>query len=165
MKISDSDLKKAASKGIDEFLNVFSQSYLTEINNELNAENMHKLNGHQHSLLALHFFCEEVRNGGFVQLIQNGYGGYIFDNPFAKSLRIFGAYELSKLVYKAKKIYDAHKTELEKETTEEEFMAMYEQFEVFDELEEHFFEIEENEIAAVAHYVDENLELFAEVKK
>ena len=163
IKVSDTDLKKAAGEGIDEFLNVFTQSYLTAINHELNTQSMDKLNGHQHSLLALHFFCEEVRNGGFVQLIQNGYGGYIFDNPFAKSLRIFGAHELSKLVYKAKKIYDEHKSELEKETTEEEFMAMYEQFEIFDDLEEQFFEIEEIEIAAIAHYVDENIKLFAEI--
>ena len=163
IKVLDADLQNAAQEGIDEFLNVFAQAYLKEINNELNAESMEKLNGHQHSLLALHFFCEEVRNGGFVQLIQNGYGGYVFDNPFAKSLRIFGAHELSKLVYKAKKIYDEHKSELEKETTEEEFMAMYEQFEVFDDLEELFFEIEENEIATIAHYVDQNIELFVEI--
>ena len=163
IKISDTDLQKAAGEGIDEFLNLFAQNYLTAINGGLNASSMDKLNGHQHSLLALHFFCEEVRSGGFVQLIQNGYGGYIFDNPFAKSLRIFGANEFSKLVYKAKKIYDEHKKELEKETTEEEFMAMYEQFEIFDDLEEQFFEIEEDEISAIAHYVDQNIELFAEV--
>ena len=37
----------------------------------------------------------------------NDYGGYIFDNPFAKVMRLWGAEEFSKLVYKAKKIYDA----------------------------------------------------------
>lgn len=41
--------------------------------------------------------------GGFVQLIQNGYGPYIFDNPFAKAMRMFGAKEFSKLIYEAKK--------------------------------------------------------------
>jgi len=38
------------------------------------------------------------------------------------------------LVYKAKKIYDAHRHDLEKERTEDEFMAMYEQYEAFDDL-------------------------------
>ena len=52
--------------------------------------------------------------GGFCQLIQNGYGGYIFDNPFAKVMRLWGAEEFSKLVYKAKKIYDANRKDLEK---------------------------------------------------
>ena len=76
-------------------------------------------------------------------MIQNGYGGYIFDNPFAKVMRSWGADELSKLVYKAKKIYDVNRKDLEKERTDDEFMAMYEQYEAFDELEEAYLEMEE----------------------
>ena len=53
--------------------------------------------------------------------------------------------------------------ELERETTEEEFLAMYVDFEVFDELEEKFFLIEEESTEAIAHYVDDNLALFAEI--
>ncbi len=98
---------------------------------KINADTMPLLNGYQHTLLGYHFFREEVMEGGFVQLIQNGYGPYIFDNPFAKAMRMFGAKEFSKLIYEAKKIYDAHREDLEKERTEEEFMAMYEQYESF----------------------------------
>lgn len=59
-------------------------------------------------LVRLSFFREEVLEGGFIQLIQNGYGPYIFDNPFAKAMRLFGAKDFGKLIYEAKKIYDAH---------------------------------------------------------
>jgi hypothetical protein len=104
-----------------------------------------------------------VNEGGFVQLIQNGYGGYLFDNPVAKALKQMGAKGLSKILYKAKEIYDAHREELERETSEEEFMAMYVDFEQFDELEEKFFYIEEEETLLIAQYVDEHLEDFAEV--
>ena len=38
------------------------------------------------------------------------------------------------------RIYDAHREDLERERTDEEFMAMYEQYEAFDELEEEFGE-------------------------
>ena len=76
-----------------------------------------------------------------------------------------GAEEFSKLVYRAKKIYDAHREDLEKERTEDEFMAMYEQYEAFDELEEEYFEMEEQVTAIIANYVDEHLGLFAEVVK
>ena len=107
---------------------------------KINADTMPLLNGYQHTLLGYHFFREEVMEGGFVQLIQNGYGPYIFDNPFAKAMRMFGAKEFSKLIYEAKKIYDAHREDLEKERTEEEFMAMYEQYEAFDDLEEQYME-------------------------
>ena len=127
---------------MDAFLKVFIDKYLEVTGGKINADTMLLLNGYQHTLLGYHFFREEVMEGGFVQLIQNGYGPYIFDNPFAKAMRMFGAKDFSKLIYEAKKIYDAHRADLEKERTEEEFMAMYEQYEAFDDLEEQYMEEE-----------------------
>lgn len=163
IQIEETKIIEAAEKGMDDFLKLFTDSYLEELGGDITNDNIEKLNGYQHTLLALHFFKEEVNVGGFVQLIQNGYGGYILDNPTAKSLKQMGAKVLSKILYKAKDIYDKHRAELERETTEEEFMAMYEQFEQFDELEEKFFYIEEEETLIVAQYVDDNIEDFAEI--
>ena len=56
-------------------------------------------------------------------------------------------------------------TDLEKERTEDEFMAMYEQYEAFDDLEEEYLDIEEEVTALVASYVDDHLELFAKIVK
>ena len=161
--ITDEALRKGAEEGMDGFLKVFTDKYLEVTGGVINAETMPLLNGHQHSLLGYHFFREEVNEGGFVQLIQNGYGPYIFDNPFAKAMRLFGLKEFSKLVYAAKKIYDENKADLEKECDEDEFMAMYEQYEVFDDLEEKFMDMEELVTAKLAEDVDENMELCAAV--
>lgn len=161
--VSDADLRKGAEEGMDGFLKVFIDKYLEVTGGEINAETMPLLNGYQHSLLGYHFFREEVLEGGFVQLIQNGYGPYIFDNPFAKAMRLFGAKEFSKLVYEAKKIYDANKVELEKDCTDDEFMAKYEQYEAFDDIEERFMEMEEFVTATLAEYVDEHISDFAEI--
>ena len=163
VKIQDKLLAEAAEKGMDEFLQVFIDAYIAEIGGGLTAENMSKLNGSQHTLLAWHYFSTEMRDGGFVQLIQNGYGEYILGNPFAKAIRQFGATELSKLIYKAKEIYDPNKKELERETTEEEFHAMYVDFEIFDDLEEMYFDMEEQQTALIAAYVDEHIADFAEI--
>jgi len=163
IKIKDKALAEAIEKGMDEFLQVFIDAYLQEIGGQLTAENMSKLNGSQHTLLAWHFLSTEMREGGFVQLIQNGYGSYIFENPFAKAIKQFGALELGKLIYKAKEIYDPNKKELERETSEEEFNAMYVDFEVFDELEEHYFNIEEQQTSLIAAYVDDHIEDFGNV--
>ncbi len=163
IKIKDSQLAAAAQKGMDEFLQVFTDAYLEIIGGNLTAENMSLLNGSQHTLLAHRFFQDEMRDGGFVQLIQNGYGGYIFSNPFAKAIKQFGAVDLSKLVYKAKEIYDPNKAELERETTEDEFNAMYVDFEAFDDLEEMYFEMEEQQTSLIAAYVDEHIANFAEI--
>lgn len=163
VKITEQKLKQAGEAGMDEFLHVFIGAYLETLGGNLNIENMHLLNADQHTLLAYHFLREEVMQGGFVQLIQNGYGGYIFGNPVAKALKQMGASELAKILYKAKEIYDSNKEELERETTEEEFTEMYVDFEQFDELEERFFEIEEAQTAIIANYVDKNIGLFGEI--
>lgn len=63
------------------------------------------------------------------------------------------------------KIYDVHREDLERERTDDEFMAMYEQYEAFDELEDEFLEKEEEYTALVASYVDEHLESFAKIIK
>jgi len=163
IEIKDNALAQAAEIGMDEFLQVFIDAYLLEIGGKLTAENMEKLNGSQHTLLAWHFFTSEMREGGFVQLIQNGYGAYIFINPFAKAIKQFGAVELSKLIYKAREIYEPNKKTLERETTDEEFNALYVDFEVFDEMEEIYFDIEEQQTALIAAYVDEHIADFAEI--
>lgn len=165
IEVSDEALRNAAGEGMDEFIKVFTDKYLEATGGNLTAETMPLLTGEQHSLLAYQLFRDEIMVGGFCQLIQNGYGSYIFDNPFAKAMRLWGAHDFSKLIYKAKKIYDANREDLEKERTEEEFMAMYENYEVFDDLEEEFFEMEEELTTLIASYVDEHLDLFAEIKK
>lgn len=165
IRVKDEALQRGAEAGMDEFLKVFTDKYLEITGGVINAETMPLLNGYQHSLLGYHFFREEVLEGGFIQLIQNGYGPYIFDNPFAKAMRLFGAKDFSKLIYDAKKIYDAHREDLEKERTDEEFMAMYEQYEAFDDIEEAYMEMEEIVTATIAEYVDEHLEQFAEIEK
>ena len=161
IEVVESTLQKAAGEGMDEFIQAFTDKY-KEI---IGGETMPLLTGEQHSLLAYQIFRDEVMAGGFCQLIQNGYGGYIFDNPFAKVMRLWGAEEFSKLVYKAKKIFDANRKDLEKERTDDEFMAMYEQYEAFDDLEEAYLEMEEQVTALIASYVDEHLELFAKIIK
>ena len=158
IQIPEEKVIEAAQAGMDEFLKVFTDAYWERIGGSLTAETMPLLTGEQHVLLGYQIFRDEV-----LELIQNGYGPYIFENPFAKAMRLFGMKEFSKLIYKARKIYDAHKDDLTRDCTDEEFMAMYERYEGFDPLEETFIEEEEDITSTLAHYVDEHLELFAEI--
>ena len=158
--ITDEALRQAAEEGMDAFLKVFTDAYLTLIEGELTAETMPRLTGAQHALLGYHFFHEEMMDGGFCQLIQNGYGPYIFDNPFAKAMRLWGLKEFSKVIYKAKEVYDEHKADLTRERSDEEFMAMYELYPQFDDPEDYFIENEEEITATIAYYVDEHIEEF-----
>lgn len=158
--VSDADLRNAAMQGADEFLNLVIQRIKDSVGNVIDSESMQKLNGCQNSLIAYGIFRDEIMEGGFIQLIQNGYGAYIFDNPFAKSMRLFGARLFSKLIYKAKKIYDANRNDLEKDCSDDDFMAMYEKYEAFDDLEEDFIFHEEEIVQCLATYVDNNINQF-----
>ncbi len=163
IEVKDAALQKAAGEGMDEFIQVFTDKYKEVIGGELTSDTMNELTGEQHSLLAYQLFRDEIMSGGFIQLIQNGYGGYIFDNPFARVMRMWGLEAFSKLIYKAKKVYDANRADLEADRSEDEFMAMYEQYEAFDDLEEEYFEMEEAVTEGVARYLDEHIELFAKI--
>ena len=163
--ISEAKLIKAAEEGMDAFLSVFVDAIKEYIGGELNALTMQKLNAEQITLLAFDTLHSEVMNGGFIQLIYNGYGAFIFDNPFAKAMRLWGAKDFSKLIYKAKKIYDANKSELTKECTDDEFMALFELFPEFDDVDDEFVETEEETVGIIAQYVDDNIEKFAVIEK
>jgi hypothetical protein len=163
--ITDSALRKAAEEGMDAFVQVFIDAIRQAIGGELNSENMAELNTDQITLLAWDTLHEEVMDGGFVQLIHNGYGPFIFKNPFAKALnKMWGMRELSKLVYNAHSLYVKYGSEIARDCTDEEFMALFERFPEFDDLDDEFVENEEEWTAAIAHYVDENLERFASIE-
>ncbi|MBQ8673161.1 MAG: DMP19 family protein [Bacteroides sp.] len=159
--VKDAALRQAAGQGMDAFLQVFTDAYQAAMGGEPTAETMGRLTVEQHTLMAYTILRNEVCAGGFCQLIQNGYGPYIFHNPLAKLMRLWGLKELSKLLYDARTIYDARREELERERTDEEFMAMYEEFEELDELDETFIENEEEFTEAIARYVDEHIQEFA----
>lgn len=164
-KVKDSDLRNAASAGMDEFLKVFTDAIMASVGGELTADTMAELNSDQITLLAYDILHNEVMDGGFVQLIYNGYGSFLFRNPFAKAIKGWGIDELASLVKKAGKLYFKYKNEIERECTDNEFMAMFEQYPEFDDLDDLFVENEETWTGMVACYVDEHIERFVTVEE
>ena len=163
--VSDSQLREAAHEGMDAFVGGFVKAIRHAVNGELTPETMAQLNADQLTLLAWDTLHEEVMDGGFVQLIHNGYGPFIFKNPFAKAVKLWGLRDLSKLVYEAHTLYLKHHEQIEQDCTEEEFMALFEQFPAFDDLDDTFVENEEAWTAQIAAYIDEHLEQFAHIEK
>ena len=159
--ISDGVLRQAASEGMDAFVAAFVKAIKEAIGGELNAQTLGELNSDQITLLAWDVLHEEVMDGGFVQLIHNGYGPFIFKNPFAKAVKLWGMRELSKLIYDAHTLYVKHHETLEKECSDEEFMTLFEQHPDFDDLDDTFVEQEEQWTAQIAQYIDNNIEKFA----
>ena len=118
----------------------------------------------QITLLAYVILRDEVMDGGFIQLIHNGYGPFIFKNPFSKMMRIWGIDTLASLINKAHKLFSNYHKDIEKDCTDEEFMALFEKYPDFDDLDDDFVENEEQWTNLVAIYIDEHIEKFAVVK-
>lgn len=163
VRIADSALRQAATEGMDAFVKVFADAIAEAAGGSLNAEAMQRLNADQITLWGYTLLHDELMDGGFVQLIHNGYGPFFFRNPFAKAMRLWGLHAFSKLLYEARALYDLHGSKIEQPCTDDEFMALFEQYPDFDELDDSFIEQEEEIQAAVAHYVDEHIDHFATI--
>lgn len=163
--IKEEQLMEAAQKGVDDFLNVIVTAIKETGNNILDSQAFNSLNGDQITLWGYFILRDELMDGGFIQLIYNGYGPFFFENPFAKAMRMWGLKDFSKLIYKAKSYYDLYKDELEKPCSDEDFMALFEKYPEFDTLDDRFVEEEEDITNHIAHYVDEHIERFVTIEK
>lgn len=165
VEIDEKEIVAAAAEGMDAFVRLFYNRTMEAIGGELNAGSMAKLSADQITLLAYVTFCDEVMDGGHVQLIHNGYGPFIFLNPFAKAMRLWGAKDFCNLVYKGRKLFEKYGTEIAEDCDDETFMALFEKYPEFDDLDDEFIEMEEEVTEMVARYVDEHLSGFADVRK
>lgn len=163
--IKDKVIREAAEKGLSEFLDAVIKAINDAIGGELNAETMASLNPSQITLLAYDIMRTELMEGGFVQLIYNGYGPFIFKNPFAKVLKGWGLQELGRIVQKAHKYYGIYHDQIERVTTDEDFMALYEQCPEFDEFDDDFVDNEGVYSSQLAYYVNEHMSDFVTVEE
>lgn len=165
IQVKDSALRAAASEGMDAFIQVIVNAAKEYVGGELTAEALSVLPPDHVTLWGYVILRDELCDGGFIQLIHNGYGPFFFLNPFAKAMRLWGLKDFSKFLYRARELYEEHHESLEREMTDEEFMALYEQYPQFDDLDDEFIANEEETTGLVAHYLDDHLLDFIDIVK
>ena len=172
-EVKDEALRQAAGEGMDAFIGVIVDAIKQGVGGELSAETMPKLTADQITLLAYIMLRDELMDGGFIQLIHNGYGPFFFRNPFDKAVRQWGEkvqeltgvkgnedtnlIGLCRLLRRVRKCYDKYHNQIEKEMSDEDFMALYEQLDMFDDFDDEFVSNEESYTEDVARYVDEHI--------
>jgi hypothetical protein len=161
-EINKKDIENAKDDAWD-FIYIFLDKYFEIINNSKDKEIMNEFNEYQHTLMAYMYLDSEVCNGGFIQLIQNGYGGYIFNNPFSEYIKSWGAKKVAGIVDRAKVIYDKYKKELEEEKSMEEFSEVYKKITEFEPLESEYYKINDSETEKIKEYVENHLNNFAKI--
>ncbi len=119
----------------------------------------------QHALLCFATFDAGIRNGGFIQLIKNGHGEYIFDSPFAKIMAEWGASGISAIINSAKKIFRRYRKELKKEVSTTDITKLYENknYKGFELLEKEYFKT--TETIEINNYIKDHMNLFAIVSE
>lgn len=152
------------------FIQWVTDGYLAAIGGALTAENMDTLSAEQHAVLCYRYVLDEVMEGGFIQLIMNGYAPYVLEGPFPMVVKKeWGSVEgqekvmkdFSKLLYEVKKEYHKHQEELSQDLSDEDFMAMYEQLEDLNELGDDFLDEHQEDVSPmVAKMIVENLDEF-----
>lgn len=161
--IADATLREAAMEGMDAFIEAIANAIKEGVGGDLSAETMPQLSSSQITLLGYMALREELMDGGCIQLIHNGWGPFFFRNPFDTAVRQWGLIDLCRLLRHIKKMYQKHHEEIEKEMTDEDFMALYEQMDVFDDFDDEFVTHEEAWTEMIAHYVDEHLDDFVTI--
>lgn len=145
-----------AHKG--DILNTFERLFEKQLHGELNESNIQQLNSAQITLYAYICFRREMQEGGMIQLIYNGYGTFIFLNPFAKALRLWGLKDFSKFIYAMRELYMVKRDIIEgADLSEDDFMALYEQHPEFDDFDDEFIELEPIITKDIISYIANNL--------
>ncbi len=151
-------LDTAWNEGPEAYIRTLTDAYLERIGGELTPETIGLLTADQLTLLAYRYLLDEVMQGGFIQLIQNGLGPFVLDGPFAMMMKKhWGLRDFGNFIYDVQHEYHRHRDELEADLDEEQFMALYEQQEAMNELGDDFLDDYQEEVTpAIAAYVREH---------
>lgn len=90
----------------------------------------------QELLLKYDYVRMQVLQGGFIQMIQNGYITLLLNMP--DMLQQIGANQMAQLLDDVLKVYSLNAEGLSKETSVEEFAQLYQEYEEFEELDARF---------------------------
>ncbi|MBC9909650.1 DMP19 family protein [Chitinophaga varians] len=128
-------------------------------------EILDQLSDDQHALLIYNALYGQVTNGGFLQLIHNGYGQFVFDPVFVEDLQRWSMNETAALVKKAMDIYQANQVLLDQDRDLEAFSALYKTFTAFEPLDAAFYDVMDEEVKRFRNYIETNLDSFVKIEQ
>lgn len=142
---------------IDAILNPFQQAIEDAPDEE---EMLEKLTDTQFMPLVYSALYGEVCNGGFLQLILNGYANYAMDPAFIEGLTDWGLTKTAVIVQKARSIYEQNQVLLDQDLSVEEISALYKSFTHFEILDDDFYETMDDEVTLFRKYIENHLNQF-----
>ena len=163
LKVKKSDLEK--TKDDWDYLYVILNKY-QELSQADSVNFLDNLNDNQLALFGYRILDAQVTNGGFLQLIYNGYAPYAFENTFIQTLRLWGAASTADLLELVKPagLQVAEKLQSAGQFGEQRnmdaFSDLYKEYPEFDKYDDKYYEINKTELRIVKDYVAHNLSDF-----
>lgn len=115
----------------------------------------------QQLLLSYDYLQQQVGQGGFIQLLANGYIGLLPDMP--GWLQRIGAPEMAAVIDDVIKVYVLNIDLFRREMTTQEFAQLYDELKEFEILEARYQALHAGTIAAMMHYARAHIGEFVQV--
>lgn len=161
-EITAEELKTARESDDKEvYFDLLAQPLHQELYNREDFNFLDDLSHGQQLLLSYDYVREQVMQGGFIQLIQNGYIHLLPQMP--GWLNEVGDVEMSQLLDDVLKVYVLNHELLDKKTTVEEFAMLYQELKEFEILDERFYNLNDNTRDLILNYASKHIEDFVKV--
>ncbi|MBN8669820.1 MAG: DUF4375 domain-containing protein [Chitinophagales bacterium] len=152
-------LEAAKQAGDDNALwDMFIQPLHEELYRRQDFNFLDDLSEGQQLLISYDYVQMQVLQGGFIQLIQNGYIGLLPTMP--GWLEVVGCHEMAKVIDNVLKVYVLNREELDKQTSVEEFARLYDEFQEFVTLDEDFHRLHPQVFTTLLQYAIHHTEEF-----
>ncbi len=157
--VSITEIEAAKLTGDSSILyDVFTAPLHEELYRRNSFDFLDELNPGQRLLLTFDYVQMQVGQGGFIQLIQNGYVGLLPE--LVIQFEALGCKEMSETMDKALQIYVLNSERLDTPTSVEEFAKLYNEFQEFAPLDEAFLIYNPIAVDLILKYALANLQEF-----
>lgn len=159
--ITLAQLKNAqlATADPNEFYDLLCQPLHEELYHRQDFSFFDELSQGQQMLICYDYIQNHVLQGGFIQLIQNGYVNMLA--PMPQWLLTVGDEQMAQVIDDALKAYVQNRDVLDKESSVQEFALLYEQLPVFHPLDKLFEEFHPKTVNLMLQYAGFHIEEFA----
>ena len=119
---------------------------------------MEELTEGQQLILCFDYVLMQVKGGGFLQLLHNGYAGLLIDLP--EQFHAIDAPDMAELIDKVLQFFVPKKAMIEQEMSVEDFAKLYEQFPEINQLDERFLAIYLDALRKINDYIRHHIQEF-----
>lgn len=151
--------KKAA--GAEELFEFLVEPLHEELYKQQDFTFIDELSTGQQLLISYDYVRMQVLQGGFIQMIQNGYVGILPAMP--EWLKMVKDRHMAKTIDDVLKVYVLNREMLDKQTSVEEFAKLYDELKEFETLDEQFMAQNDDTIKLIADYALAHAEDFVKI--